>query len=432
MEYFFWIIQYLLGTIEVYTNFKYCELAFKSKNKDYKKYIICSLFISIFITINRTYRYYSILILVFAIAIVSILVKAVQKEYIKNIALLVSMYYFTLTLLDMFIIFLLAVLLEQPSLGTEIGRNLGSARILVISITRGILFIPCLFPSKKLETVLSEILNYKKYVLLFICLEIGGVFCFQEVYAKGITIRLETSWYLFCFILIIISIIIFGYVFYRNVKEEKELLKLKNEMLELNYRTTYKCYKDSMKIFHDMKGHLNTIYQLIIHEQYQRVVDYLNTIQEPINQLEISTYSGNYIIDLVLNYKFFQMNNNKIKVETSISPIDNNIGILDGDLCAVLNNLLNNAIEANQDVLEAKRWIKVSISQVNKMLIIKVSNSIFQQPAIVNGKYITTKKNKNLHGYGIESIENIADKYEGFFSCQSDQQTFTATLTLGI
>lgn len=428
--YIWGILQYILGIIEIFISFKFCSLAFKVEKGDNRKYIWCSIAISFLVTLNRMYRLYSILILIFTIVIVILAEKIIHKEHIKNIALLVSLYYFTLALLDMFIIFLFALLLEKPNLGTEIGRTLGRTRIIILTIPRSILLLIPLFAKQKLTNVLNEIFNYRKYVMLFIVLEIGGIICFQEVYAKGITIRLEMSWYVFCFLLFIISIIIFSYVFYRNVKEEKDLLKLKNEMLEYNYSTIYKCYKDSMKLFHDMKGHINTIYQMIIRQDYQRVTNYINTIQKPIDHLEKAVYSGNYIIDLVLNYKFLQVRDQKIRIETFITPVDNKINILDSDLCAALNNLLDNAIEANQEVIDDKKWISLSIKQVNKMIIIKVSNSMSQKPILLNGKYVTMKKDKRLHGYGMESIENIAEKYEGFFLCRYDQQSFTATLTL--
>ena len=81
------------------------------------------------------------------------------------------------------------------------------------------------------------------------------------------------------------------------------------------------------------------------------------------------------------------------------------------DLCAVLGNLLDNALEAaGQAEDDSRRSIWLTIRRINHMLVIKVQNTCEKQPVRENGEWMTTKEDKSLHGWGLKSAAAAVEK----------------------
>ena len=79
----------------------------------------------------------------------------------------------------------------------------------------------------------------------------------------------------------------------------------------------------------------------------------------------------------------------------------------------IFSNLLDNAIEACGKMERKRKWITVDIHMKNAMTVIKVENSAFECPKRVNGEFVSTKIKREIHGYGIKSVQSIVEKYGG-------------------
>lgn len=94
------------------------------------------------------------------------------------------------------------------------------------------------------------------------------------------------------------------------------------------------------------------------------------------------------------------------------------MGIDDKDMCALVFNLLDNAIDAARSSKEKQIYIKLMMH--NDSLIIEVTNSTAQAPDF------HSKKGED-HGYGIKIIERIAAKYDGMVKYDYDEQNGTVS-----
>lgn len=138
---------------------------------------------------------------------------------------------------------------------------------------------------------------------------------------------------------------------------------------------------------------------------------------------EISTYNRvcktkNKILDLILS-KYIDICDDK-KITFDIDIISDNLEMLNGnDISSLFNNLLDNAVEAAEKSKDKtiSLQISTSISSYHKITII---NSCDVPPDSINGKLITTKRNKKAHGFGTKSINQTISKYNGEMQFEYD------------
>ena len=101
------------------------------------------------------------------------------------------------------------------------------------------------------------------------------------------------------------------------------------------------------------------------------------------------------------------------------------------DLCTILTNLLDNAIEACERCSpEIERKIKLTIRRIHQFIIIKIENSSSTTPTIRNEKMMTTKINKSMHGWGIQNVKSAVEKYHGVMEYDYKNKIFTMNVML--
>lgn len=219
----------------------------------------------------------------------------------------------------------------------------------------------------------------------------------------------------------------------RQYETEKELAQLKErqtELIERDYNVLNKAYSDNAKTFHDMHNHIGAVRSLLTAEKYDKAIEYLDNLQKPVSGIAATVWTGDETVDYLINSRIAAAENEGISFETQIEfPKNTSIG--SADLCAVLGNLLDNAFDAvRKDTASEKRSIKLIIRRINRMLIIKVVNTFNGEINITGGKLKTTKTDRGLHGWGVESARTAAEKYDGTIITTAEDDIFTAVATL--
>ncbi|MCD8188517.1 MAG: ATP-binding protein [Ruminococcus sp.] len=123
-----------------------------------------------------------------------------------------------------------------------------------------------------------------------------------------------------------------------------------------------------------------------------------------------SVNTGNRVVDIVSNTKLMQCRNEDISVIVCSSKFETDIK--DVDMCSLLGNIFDNAIEACRKV-EKNREIYFEITQQKKYIHIILKNSIKKSVLESNPELKTTKVQKKIHGYGLKSVRDIVNKYNG-------------------
>lgn len=239
-------------------------------------------------------------------------------------------------------------------------------------------------------------------------------------------VNIRTSVVAMGIIILILSVLIICSMYYFQ-REKNTELKQKDLALEENYTKFYDIYSENKYLSHDLKNHLNILEDYLRHKEYEKAYNYMVKLREPILKIEEYAPSGNQVIDMILNDKFAIAEKDNINVNQEIDIIGK-VGISDKDLCTVLSNLLDNAIEACGKCIDQRPWIDITIRKISNGLILKVSNSMNGNVFISEEKYLTTKEDRKRHGIGLDSINYVLKKYNANIKIESGDQTFDVSI----
>lgn len=215
--------------------------------------------------------------------------------------------------------------------------------------------------------------------------------------------------------------------------EKKKTIQIISERIELtekNYQDLILQYHERDIIYHDLKNHLSLLTSLLEDGDTEKALVYAKTISEPIKALERKRWSGNIIVDIILSEIYKKAERKDIKVKILCGNL-RDCGVSDNDWCTILLNLLDNALEACEKVEEVKRWITISIKRRKNVILIDISNS-FDGNLIKSriGKLESTKKEKILHGIGMDSVMQTVSKYGGVFQFKDEKDTFKVSISM--
>ena len=232
-------------------------------------------------------------------------------------------------------------------------------------------------------------------------------------------------------VVLMMSVLVFN--INRQYEVEKELARLKSEqaeLLERDYTAVNRAYQVNAKLFHDLHNHIGVLRQFLTHEKYGEAVRYLDELQAPVRNLTATVWTGDETADYLINSKAAMAEEAGIRFQAQVEfPRRTNIRSV--DLCAILGNLLDNAIEAARQVPDPSgRTVALTIRRIHQMLVIKVENSFAAAPVQEGGELKTTKTEGGLHGWGLKSAQTAAEKYDGMVQAGVSGEVFRAVATL--
>jgi hypothetical protein len=236
-------------------------------------------------------------------------------------------------------------------------------------------------------------------------------------------------------IIIIILIMTFSinYADKRLLKVENSLLKEQNEMQYANYLTMQQQEMKIHKLYHDIGNHIRTIQILVNNGEGLEAKNYTDNLVCQYQNINKEFYCSNKIINAVLSHKVKVCEENGISYNIDIQ-IPDDLPIRDIDLMSVYSNLLDNALEACQRNNITSKYIKVITNVIGDYFTVKVINSKPNDNTFDDNKksFITWKKDKSMHGYGIRIIKEIIERYDGMKEFIDNGDEFSAMVVLKI
>lgn len=294
-------------------------------------------------------------------------------------------------------------------------------------------------------------------LLLYLCLVIikniykikaGGQFSGQWIYLLLLAIISISIWYIIArgiisthngmlfvgvalLVMNIMSYKIFEYITNSyEYEHENEKLKEQMDIYECQISSSIANDREVRELRHDMKHHLNELRILAETGEYDRLKEYICDMTDEAQVLNDMIGTGNVAIDGILNYMCGRAKKENIQVTRKIT-VPEDAELVPYDMNIILGNLLDNAIENSLKTDEPK--IDIVIKYNMGVLCINIINSCIHDQNIVNGKYISTKQNKDKqHGYGIVNVKKCVAKYNGTVVFSNDDNSFKAEVLLYI
>ncbi|MBQ8261596.1 MAG: GHKL domain-containing protein [Lachnospiraceae bacterium] len=180
---------------------------------------------------------------------------------------------------------------------------------------------------------------------------------------------------------------------------------------------------------HDIRGHISAIEGLCKAEKNEEITSYIATMKEKSGLYEKDNYTGNVAVDAIINDLKGEMDKEEISFAVT-GVLGNGCRVEEYDLCSVVYNLLQNAIEGNKAVEKGKRYIIVDFWIYNYRMHICVKNSVAKKVKIEGEIIETTKADKEHHGFGMRNVKEIAEKYMGITEYECSDKEFVARVLL--
>lgn len=234
-------------------------------------------------------------------------------------------------------------------------------------------------------------------------------------------------------ILLMYSNIVVFWVHESMVRTQQENIeyKLQKQKAEIDteyYSLLQNQYENSNIIIHDIKRHLMSVKELANHNECDSISKYIDDLYGEYDIKYLRKYSNHKLINAIINRYMEMCKTSSIDFYCDIRDIDFSF-ISDANLTAILDNLLENAIEAAKD--SKNKTIELTIKESNENFVaINLENSCTTAPKKSGGELKTTKHNKDIHGFGIKSIKRIAKEYSGDVDYSFDENTMVFTFTV--
>lgn len=215
-------------------------------------------------------------------------------------------------------------------------------------------------------------------------------------------------------LMFIANIIVLKMIFHINQQNhyemENALLYMQITQQEKRIREEEKNYREVQLLRHDLKRYLVTYRQLLQEGKYEVIEADIDKILGKRLNTNHCVYTENTILNAVICEKMEQCSIKNIKIEVQVNADKDMDSIEYG---VVLSNLLDNAIEAEEQEKEENRYICLNIGVEQNMIHLVVGNYISESVLQNNALLETSKKNKQLHGIGLRGVKEFVKNKKG-------------------
>lgn len=289
--------------------------------------------------------------------------------------------------------------------------------IIIFSLVFNIFYIPKI--RKALDT--KEV-NWNIIALIS---TFAGIYIYYELIIRGSILERQDELFSISITFILLAIVFLTLLWTLVKIQEKEiqqiellkkeyslnLIQFQLKQVDSTYEQINSTYDKIRMLRHDFNKELSILENICSEGDIEKIKNYLEKITNKLPQYNLFIYSNNHMLNSILNYYKQKMNNLNIKNNFKINIEVDNEDLI-SDLCLIIANALDNAIEAVENI--DNKYINLTIISKNNSLFISVNNS-FDCSKIrkKDNKIISSKEDSNNHGLGLLIIENITNNYNG-------------------
>lgn len=259
-----------------------------------------------------------------------------------------------------------------------------------------------------------------RYSIMLVLVPIGSIYIMNNIFMLGLTVDDEYARYYSAFtVIILLGMNVLIFYIYMNLADDLQLRRITSvyeKQLELCEHHQKEQEMATMKLRdekHNMKNNLISILAYAKNKECKKIINFVNEIMDEGGMsIAAISNSGNIVIDSLIGYWYVNAQKRNIEFSADIcTPMT--LPFKGADVCLILGNLLENAVEAAQKA-EGKRYIKIRIKyDKNNLFLFMENNYKGQLEKLKDNRLKSTKPDARNHGVGLASVNRAAAKYHG-------------------
>lgn len=209
---------------------------------------------------------------------------------------------------------------------------------------------------------------------------------------------------------------------------DRQLAAYQQELIETHYREVDNMYRQIRGWRHDYRNHIQTMKAYVSAGDLDAIRNYLDLLDEDLTTVDTVIKTGNPMTDAILNSKISLAKAKDISVIAD-AHIPLKLKTSEIDLCCIIGNLFDNAIDASMKLPKEHRMIRVYMDMKNTQLYISFTNFTAGKKLKKDGRLFHSTKGEG-HGFGLVRIDAIVDRLDGYLSRNSEDGAFTTEILL--
>ena len=209
---------------------------------------------------------------------------------------------------------------------------------------------------------------------------------------------------------------------------DKRIAAYQRELIETHYREVENMYRQIRGWRHDYRNHIQMMKVLAANGDMDALKAYLDELDTDLNTMDTVVKTGNPMADAILNSKISLARSRNIPTQVD-AHIPVKLKMSELDLCCIIGNLFDNAMEASMALPEEKRMIRVYMDMKGTQLYISFTNFTAAKKLSKVGRGFKTSKGEG-HGFGLVRIDDIVSRYDGYLSRNSEDGAFTTEILI--
>ena len=219
---------------------------------------------------------------------------------------------------------------------------------------------------------------------------------------------------------------------FSSQQTENRSLRLRQELLLKDYRNLQQKMQDGAALRHEFRHQLTALYTLHRQGEYEKLGELLEKMKSDSSQAAAVQYSENFVVNTILRDAAARAARSGVTFSAQ-APLPEKLSVPEDDLCILLMNMLDNALEASAETKDPKkRWIRFRAEVRNGYLAVRCENAFSGEfPKTKNGRPVSTKEDPASHGFGIPQMAAVAERYGSLLDIRySSDHVFTVQTAL--
>ncbi|MDE6674629.1 MAG: GHKL domain-containing protein [Acetatifactor sp.] len=205
---------------------------------------------------------------------------------------------------------------------------------------------------------------------------------------------------------------------------KKRVASFEKEILQKYYAEVENMYTKMRGWRHDYRHHIQTMKVHAAKGEYEEITKYLDMLDDDLTNVETVIRTGNRMADAILNSKLSLAAEKEINVKAE-AKIPVSLTVSELDLCIIIGNLLDNAIEACMELPPDQRLIRIYMEMKGNYLYLALTNT-----AGGRKKHSFTTTRGEGHGLGIARVDAVIKKCGGYITRASEDEAFSTEVLL--